>query len=202
MRILSEVNKNIGYFYRLIGKHKKAEYSARKAILYNGNASAWRLLGLELSDKANVIPPNTVLEQEAEKAFNMAHKLAPSSYYILLNLCCYLAYLGKSKEAMEIVNSYKAVNKIKAQKLKSIINSFKKGSTRGLDEEKISCDCEDDIPCEINLIIALADEYIKSEDFEKADNVLKNGLETINDNNGENIIKKKLVSLRRVLSKN
>ena len=179
-----------GFFLRLIGKHKLAEVIARKLIAKNNkNAYAWRLLGLELADKSE---NNPAFELEAEGAFCNAYKCLPSNYLIVYNFCCYLGWLGKLSEAYEILNAYAKINQEKANQIKTIIESYEKGNSRGVILKNQSCDCEDMIPDDLNLKLAYAEECFSCGEIDKAFFIWEELYQTLQDKQLLDNIKKRI----------
>ena len=134
----------IGFLCRMLGFHGHAESQARKAIRGDkSNHQAWRLLGIELADRACGCPPDTALEEEAKNAFMTAYALAPSDFVVVWNACTYLAFLGKFSEALLIAEGYGRIDKAGGAKLLANIHLTEKvGSTRGFKkcDEPYSCD--------------------------------------------------------------
>lgn len=138
---MGSLHVKLGYLYRLLGKNDRAEAIARTVIAKDpSNASAWRLLGLELAGRADRIPPDEGLEEDALRAYSKAHELAPSNYYIACNLICYLGFLGRLDEGRTVIQNYAGKGGKKSSELSSTLEHYKDGSTRGLtEEEKHKC---------------------------------------------------------------
>lgn len=137
-----------GYLCRMFGWHQRAENLARKAIREDeSHFAAWRLLGMELADRADGCPPDLALEQEAKNAFKTAYNLAPKNFYVACNLCSYLTFLGEIGEARRVASEYTRIDKSRGgELLADIRHAEKHGSTRGQKKGDAYSSCDESQP--------------------------------------------------------
>jgi Flp pilus assembly protein TadD len=138
----------LGFICRLFGFHENAENFARKALRTSRPSfRAWRLLGLELAERASGPHPNVSSEQEAKMAFWNAYKVAPRNFPTVWNLCIYLAYLGEIRDAERIASEYAKVDPSRGANLIANVQITKKfGSTRGMSKEDAFRECDETQP--------------------------------------------------------